>query len=396
MFLALGARASVYNLPEGGAFLLTEAHFESPGDFARFRHDAMAKSTPTASVREGWKVQFMRRIKHLFMVDLYYPNVFRLLWRATRRLARLGSGRVIVMSSSPPFSLALAGAILKTLYPQRVTLVIDMRDPWTLHLSLGGVKPIKRRIERWVLLRADHLTTVSFGLKQQFEETHGVTMGVLFNVASHYAQIAPGLPVDWRSLNPGIDINRIKLVYTGSTPVGYYDLAALVGAMKKLRSETPRSADRLQLVCVGACAELQREVERQQLVLGDIVFVPHVSHDMARRIQQSADVLLFLTYLGKGAVSTKIFEYLALGKPIFPVAVQRDSDLDRLLLRFGRSSLNLRTPAEIADGLARLPEPGGLACLPRATRPEELGSLLEDYRVFARELLNRIHSCSGL
>ena len=392
MFLALGARASVYNLPEGGAFLLTEAHFESPGDFARFRHDAMANATPTASIREGWKVRFMRRIKHLFMVDLYYPNLFRLLWRATRRLARLGSGRIIVMSSSPPFSLALAGAILKTLYPQRVTLVIDMRDPWTLHLSLGGVKPIKRRIERWVLLRADHLTTVSFGLKQQFEETHGVTMGVLFNVASHYAQIAPGLPVDWRSLNPGIDINRIKLVYTGSTPVGYYDLAALVRAMKKLRSETPQSADRLQLVCVGACAELQREVGRQQAAVGDFIFVPHVAHQIARTIQQGADILLFLTYLGKGAVSTKIFEYMALAKPIFPVSVHRDSDADRLLRKYCGTSHNLHTATEIAAGLRQVAAGGSFPGMPRLSDSGLLQRLLDEYRQFARSLLAELKS----
>lgn len=388
VFLALGARVSIYNVPNGGAFRLTEAQFDSAGAFAEFRRMAVGRSKPMASIREGWKVRVLRRIKHLFLVDLYYPNIFRLIWRARRRLAR-SSSRVIVMSSSPPFSLALAGACLKALYPKQVVLAIDMRDPWTLHRSLGGIKPLKRRIETTVLRRADYLSTVSRGLNEQFHATHGVSMAVLYNVATHYAERGIAPEVNWSALNPAIAADKIKVVYTGSTPEGYYDLRSLVEGVKQFHQRAPALAARFQLVFVGACEEMQRESLAQGITNEQIAFIPHVSHQLARSIQQSADILLFLTYLGPGAVSTKIFEYMALQKPIFPVSVPKAADADFLLKHYCGVSCNFHTGDEISAALIRVAELGGKE-LPRLTDPQALHQLVEQYRAYATTLLSAV------
>lgn len=381
----------MYNVPEGGAFRLTEATFESAEDFAIFRRRAVAHFRPMASIREGLVTQLLRGIKHLFMVDLYYPNILMLLWRTRARLAR-HEGRVVIMSSSPPFSLALVGALLKCIYPTRVVLAIDMRDPWTLHKSLGGIRPLKRWIENKVLHQADALSTVSYGLRDQFVRTHQVSLEVFFNVASHYFDRTAPDPVDWQALNPAIAPGRIKLVYTGSTPVGYYDLTSLVRAVRDLRQTAPAAADRLQLVFVGACAEMKQECDAHGIDPGDVVFIPHVAHQTARAIQQNADVLLFLTYLGEGAVSTKIFEYLALGRPIFPISAPHDKDADRLLRTYCGRSLNLHAAGEIRDALFGLAGVGGVESLPRTIEPDALRRLLDDYSDYAARLLSKVRS----
>jgi glycosyltransferase involved in cell wall biosynthesis len=284
--------------------------------------------------------------------------------------------------------LALAGAVLKFVYARKVILAIDMRDPWTFHMSLGGIPAVKLWLEGKVLRKADYLSTVSYGLRDEFVETHGVSMEVFYNIASHYASSDEKETVDWSALNAAISGERIKLVYTGSTPQTYYDLASLAQGILGLREHHPKAADRIQFIFVGACGELQKELNGRNAGTNDVIFVPHVSQRLARSIQQGADILLFLTYLGRGAVSTKIFEYMALGKPIFPVSVIKGSDADQLLSKYCRTCLYLHSSGEIEQALMSLSSDGHVDTLPRLTDPSALQPLLEGYRGYAKHLLS--------
>lgn len=387
VFLEDGARVSAFNL--NGAFAVTEARFESVESFVAFRKRALGRARPAASVRQGLAARLIRRMKHLLLADLYLPSVVKLFLRARARLAGT-DGRVVLMASSPPFSVVVVAAMLKRLYPSRIVFAADMRDAWALHGSLGGIRPLKRLIERRALLAADAVSTVSHGLEEEFEATYGVPVDVHFNVATHYFDVSPAQPVDWSALHPDIDAARAKVVYTGSTPEGFFDVAAVVEAVKELRATRPELADRLQLVFVGACEEAAAEAARRGGAGHDIVFVPHVAHELARAVQQNADALLFLAYRGdgnKGVVSTKFFEYLALGRPILPVSLHVGSDVDRLLRTYCGSSLNLHTAAELRDALRGLAE--GTARLPRLEDAGKVRHLVEDYREFARSLRAR-------
>lgn len=379
VFIQAGVPIRIFNVQ--GAFGLTTKRFESETAFAAFRQDAFSGARPRASVREGVLVRSLRRIKHLFLVDLYYPNIFYIIWTALLA-SRRTPGRVLIMTSSPPFSLAVAGAVVEMLRPRKIMLGVDMRDAWAMHRSLGGVRFLKRLVESFVLKRAACVSTVSYGLKEEFQETCEVEADVLYNVATHYFDVSPPMPVDWQALNPRISDGRIKLVYTGSTPEGFYDLNALVRAMVDFRRTSPELADRIQLVFVGACDEMRRELKRHGCEGDDVVFISHVAHEQAKAIQQNADSMLYLTYCGKGAVSTKIFEYFALGKPIFPLFVPPGSDVDRLLTTYGGGTYNLHSPDEIVAILRRVAGVGGLAVLPCVADPASVRGLFDDYRRF--------------
>jgi glycosyltransferase involved in cell wall biosynthesis len=387
VFLSLGAQVRVYNVPDAGALRLTEAQFGTAAELKEFRRKAMSDSSPRAAIREGLLVRLLRRLKHLFLVDLYYPNVLRLIWRAHRRL-KAGGNPVVIMCSSPPFSLPLAGAVLKALHGSHVVLVVDMRDPWTFHKSLGGIRPLKVWLEGKVLRRADYLCTVSRGLNEEFAQYHGVSMEVLYNIASHYGGDFEAERFTWTDLDAAIAPDRVKLVFTGSTPETYYDLAALAGGIMELRAANPAAADRLQIIFVGACQEMKRELLRRGHRGNDVVFVPHVSQRMARSIQQHSDVLLFLTYLGRGAVSTKIFEYLALGKPILPVSVLKGSDADYLFSEFCGKCQYLHTASEIAQGLLQAASADAASSLPRLLDPASLRPLLDAYKAFGQRIMS--------
>jgi glycosyltransferase involved in cell wall biosynthesis len=384
LFLEAGVRVTVFNVR--GATRLTVAEFATLEEFGAFRASMAARGESKASVREGALARGLRRIKHLFLVDLYLPNIAMLVLAARRRIPRARPG-LVVMCSSPPFSTAVAGSVLKSICPGRFRLAVDMRDAWAMHAALGGIKALKRAVEGRVLRRADFVSTVSIGLKEEFERVHGVPTRTIYNVATHYFGVAETGKPDWRALSPRIDPARLKLVYTGSTPEGFYDVRTLVSAARRIRAEEPGLAGAFQLVFVGACAEVRLEAERQGFSGDDIVFVPHVTHAVAQSIQQHADVLVFLGSGGVGIVSTKIFEYLALGRPILPLFVARGSDVDRILLRFCAKSMQLLTVEEIMGAIRTASKQGWTQSLPRLGDPSAVRCLLDDYRQSVRELL---------
>lgn len=388
IFLEAGAKLRVFNLR--GAFDHSDVLCSTEEELAAFRREGIARYRgPAASVREGLLVRLLRRIKHLLLVDLYLPNVIRV-YKRLDALLRERKDPAMLMASSPPFSVAVVGALLKRRHGDKVVLAIDMRDAWALHNALGGIKPVKRAIERRALRIADHVTTVSRGLADEFEAHYGVRVGVMYNVATHYLDVPPPSRIDLSTVSPLISSQRKQLIYTGSTPEGHYDLPAIVGAMVKLRRQAPLLADRIQLVFVGACDEVRREAQAQQASPEDIVFVPHLQHAVARSVQASADALLFLAHHGPnnmGVVSTKLFEYLCLGQPVLPLDLHHGSDVDLLLRRYTGRSINVHTVDEMAQVLADVAQDGGREKLPRLAQAERVRELLDDYRSHAECLL---------
>lgn len=386
IFLETGSRIRIFNLR--GAFGLTDAQCANEAQLMDFRRCSLAAARPMASVREGLVVRLIRRVKHLLLVDLYLPNVIQLLFHA-HRLLQQRQEKVVLMASSPPFSVAVVGALLKRWHGDKLVFAVDMRDAWALHNALGGIKWIKRRIERAVLRRADHVSTVSKWLANEFQETYGVSVGVMYNVATHYLDAEPAPSIEWAEVSNETSETRLKLVYTGSTPEGHYDLKSIVSGVVALRSRRPDLADRIQLVFIGACNEVRREAVLQGVTTGDMVFIPHLPHKVVRSIQAKADGLLFLAHHGegnKGVVSTKLFEYLCLGQPVLPLSLHAGSDVDQLLRHYCGMSLNALSVNEIMGVLVAVAD-GGMGALPQLQQVDRVKELIDDYRRHAQHLL---------
>jgi hypothetical protein len=392
VFLDAGSRIRAFNIR--GAFDRTDVACDSLSEFEAFRQRSLANAPRASSLREGWAMRVGRFLKHLLLIDLYLPNVVQLYLRVNHLLAQRSSP-IILMASSPPFSLAVVGALLKRRHPNIVTLVVDMRDAWANHNAMGGVKWLKSLVERRVLRRADHILTVSRWLADEFAQTSGVEPQVMYNVATHYFGIAtPATPIPWIEIHPSIDSKRLKIVYTGSAPRGHYDLTSFVGAVAKLRAGNPELADRIQFILVGACSEVANEAKRQSILSTDMVFVAHLPHDVARTVQAAADVLLFFAHFGpgnKGVVSTKLFEYISLGRPLLPVSLHAQSDVDKLLRRFCSGSLNLHTIEEMSSAFARVAN-AGVGDLPLPRLPDRTPELLGDYVAFAAATIGRVET----
>jgi glycosyltransferase involved in cell wall biosynthesis len=385
LFLERGWRVRVFNVR--GAFGLADIPLTSIAELDKVRERKAQAPGPKASVREGVLARTLRMAKHLLLVDLYYPNLFTLARRASRGI-EASEAQVVVMCSSPPFALAVVGWWLKQRYPSRVTLCVDMRDAWALHGALGGIRPLKCAIERAVLRAADRVSTVAQGLREEFREYYGVNAALIYNVATHYRHTSVPDPMPLEEVSQEALPGSLRLIYTGSTPVGHYDAEAIVEGVGRFRDENPDLADRVQLVFVGACEEIAREASRRGRRNPSLVFIPHLPNDVTRRVQAGADALMFLGHRGprnSGVVSTKIFEYMALGIPILPICLEPLSDVDTLLLRICGRTIHATNVVTIANLLASVAREGTQA-LPRTTDPAALWALCDAYGTFEAEL----------
>ncbi|UYO48382.1 hypothetical protein KQX64_20965 [Rhodopseudomonas palustris] len=315
------------------------------------------KAPPKAGVRDSRFASIARLIKHTLLMDLFYPSIFRLLLllNATKRRA---PGVTVLLCSSPPFAMAVVGRIIKAVWGDAVFMALDMRDLWSMHTAFRGPKLHKRWIERWVVHGADDFTTVSVGLAIRFEEAFSTQPKVVYNVATHVQELPSGdAMVDWTVLSPSLRAASRKLVYTGSVPEGFYDLDMFVSAVEHFAAAVPDAADRLQLVFVGAGGELASRVAQSRIPKGVFVFLPQMAHKDASLLQGHADALLFLGYKAadnQGQVSIKLFEYFRRGRPLLPVFIRPNSDVDRLVKLYCGSCPHLNSAPDVADALSRL------------------------------------------
>lgn len=375
-----------------GAFGVRYADVHSVEELRERRHAWIAAAPPRAGVRDSKAARVFRLLKHVFLLDLVLPSVFRLVTTVNAMLRRDAPPHVVLMCSVPPYAMALVGRILKTMHGERVTMALDMRDLWSLHTAFLGPKGHKRRLERWVIGGADIFTTVAPALAERFARL-GPRPDVVFNVATHAPTVTadPG-SFDWASIDPQIGRDSRKIVYTGSIPAGFYDLDALLDAIEAFAGR-PEAAG-LQFVFVGAGGELAGRTGARHLPPGLVVFAPQVRHETAAAMQAAADALMFLGYRAadnQGQVSIKLFEYFRRGRPILPVHIRAGSDVAWLVRHYsGKECPHLLDTASLADAFVDVAISGG-SSLPVATDvPAREASLLQAYEDVSDRIVARV------
>jgi hypothetical protein len=308
-----------------------------------------------------------RLLKHVFMLDLLFPSILRLI-AIMNGMLRDAPRRVALLCSSPPFAMGVAGRIMKALHGDRIVMALDMRDLWSLHTAFPGPKVQKRLVENWVIGGADVFTTVAPALASRFAERFGKMPDVVFNVATHASRVsADPAAFDWSRVSDRVRPDTRRIVYTGSIPAGFYDLDGFLDAVAGF-SRRPEAAQ-VQMVFIGAGGELASRMRGRGIPDDLIVFAPQMSHDAVAEVQNAADVLLFMGYQAadnQGQVSIKLFEYFRREKPILPVHIRVGSDVDWLIRHYAGFCPHLTDEAALVDALAAVGHDGG-ATLPRAS-----------------------------
>lgn len=258
--------------------------------------------------------------RHLFAL-LWLPDDQQgLIAPAVRRgRALVQEGVQLLYTSGPPFSLHLAGLLLRQ---PGVRWIAEFRDPWTAnpwkpaHVRSAGADAASRWLEAMVLRRADAVVAVTDGiargLRARLTSTAQAKVVVVRNGIERL--YPPG-----RARHPG----PVRIVHVGT----FYhkrDPFPFLRALAALRAARGLGPDAVRVILVGNCRwfnGVSVEESVQTLGLTDLVeFHDWMPHEACQDVVASADLLLLLAQDQPTQVPNKLYEYLGTRRPILAVA----------------------------------------------------------------------------
>ncbi len=230
------------------------------------------------------------------------------------RLLREGRFDAIV-TTSPPHSVALAGAILAS--RSGLPWIADWRDPWTTHADLSlGRRLVRAKVaaaeplERGAIERMAAAACVN---EQIVEEIHRFRPGLRTAIIPNGADLEL-----LEELAPRQDPARLTLLFSGYF-FGSRNPRVFLRALRRLVADRPELAPRLRVRFVGRFREEDRE-----LLTGPLAGIVEVEGSRPYRdvlqAQLDAHALVLFMQAAEGRGSTfvpaKTWEYLAAERPI--------------------------------------------------------------------------------
>lgn len=244
-----------------------------------------------------------------------------------------------IISTGPPHSMHLIALGLKRTLG--LPWIVDMRDPWTdidfyaqLNLSKRGDAK-HRRLERQVLTEADHVVSVGWTMGEELKALGASELSVITNgfddVDKSEGKVA------------GDDV--FSLVHVGSASPTR-NAPELWKALAAICNEDESFAAKFRLRLVGPVDHTVLESITDAGLSGYVERPGQLTHAEAIDRMVQARVLLLLlndTVNAKGILTSKLFEYMATGRPILCIG-DMDGDVARVIkephLMFDRAPLS--------------------------------------------------------
>ena len=265
-------------------------------------------STPSSA----WR----RRLKPWIIPDVqvgWIPGAVRL------AEARLAQGDIAaLLTTGPPFSTSLAGLWLKRRHPT-LPWLMDLRDLWSEGPDQRFV--VQYKVNRWLeqccLDAANHTTVVTAGIRTLMLRRLRIAPERISTIPNGFDP--NDLPPE--TLAPA-QSGPLQLCYIGT--MAAHRAAAAEGvfiALRQLQAEGVTAAQ-LHVAFIGSFAPALHDWAAPLVAAGLVTVEGFVPHDAAlARMRAAHALLLVLTddWEGRIAHSSKLFEYLAVGRPILAV-----------------------------------------------------------------------------
>jgi glycosyltransferase involved in cell wall biosynthesis len=304
-------------LPELGI----ETHVLAPADAKRLHRDESLVAPPAAIVHETrnlaprvhrpeaelaaahgaarLRLQASLTARRLLIPDPASPWLLTAVPAAIRLVRRLGID--VVVTSSPPGSVNLLGAAVKR--ATGVRWVADLRDSLVSHPHRRRDVRGERRLAGLVARYADAIVCVA---PAAVEEMQALSPRGPVELIDHGADFDD---FDGLEYTRG---DRFRITHTG-TIFGRRDPKPFLRALARQDADVVARF-------VGDFRDADRAVVAE-LELGDrLELIPYLPRREALALQRDSEALLLLVPAGEGrgrfVVTTKIFEYLAAGRPI--------------------------------------------------------------------------------
>ena len=291
------------------------------------RYGRDSKSTAVGSAHEPLYAEnrsLKRRVKDTVMQlfgQLPDPRLpFILSLRSPRLSARADHAfreADVVIGSCPPWSMLLGAILVKK--PDGVPSILDYRDHFADNWEMPGsefAKWLERKVDRWLISRADHAVAISAPMRDYYAAMSATPCKMIMN-GFDQEKVDRAKPTSQIKEDGLVLIRHTGKVSPKRLPTSLFD------AMARLREVAPEKAERVRLEFYGYSDVFERAIQTKYPQLLDLVsFHETVPHNEALELMHSANYLLFCGVLrvenesARGVLTTKLFEYLATGRPI--------------------------------------------------------------------------------
>ncbi len=291
--------------------------------------------------------------KHAVKGAIFIPDTF-VYWslRAARLAARACRDRPpdLVLTSSPQESSHWIGWQLQKRFGCR--WLADFRDGWTFEphrpeALLPLRRTIERRLERAVLERADWITAATRPIAEDFQRRFPARRDRICFLPSGFEEIplAPAAKDD--SLFRLVYTGRFGLSHQARTPgVFFAGLGQALSASEPLRRQ-------FRLLLVGDLSSQEQALLKTPLLAECCQFLGRQPYQTAMDLAAGATMLLLVTPPGLRSIATrKIFDYLAVRRPVFALAEGNEAAGILAETHAGMCVAPDR-PQAVADGLLR-------------------------------------------
>lgn len=261
--------------------------------------------------------------------NLFIPDA-KMLWikPSCRFLSKYlkKNGVDLIISTGPPHTTHLIARKIARKFD--IPWIADFRDPWTkidffhkLMLTRIGLKKHKR-LEKQVLTDSTLQTTVSWSWKEDFISLGAGNVHVVTNGYD---------PENYSNLTIDIDA-KFSITHLGSMNEDR-NQSEFWNAISELISEDSRFRERVLIRLVGDIVPAVDDDLRKYDLVSYCEHIPFLSHKDAIQVIANSRILylpLNRTPHVAGIVPGKIFEYLAVQRPVFAIGPP-DGDLAKIL-----------------------------------------------------------------
>jgi glycosyltransferase involved in cell wall biosynthesis len=260
----------------------------------------------------------------------------------------------VAYSSSGPFTSHVVGLLLKK--RTRKPWVAELRDGWyRWNRAIFPDYPawrdaLERRLEAAVIHAADRVILVTDRMADAFRRQYNKLD------ASHFEVVSNGFdPEQFGDQSPagGAPHAGWLVLHAGALYYGRR-LATFLEAVRRVREGNPGFARDFRLELLGTLDGGARREVRASGLGACVTVTPQTGHAAAIGTMRAADALLVVANSTPGAEATvpgKLFEYLAVGRPVLAIAPPESSTADVLRQTGGGWLADSTSPQAIACAL---------------------------------------------
>lgn len=235
-----------------------------------------------------------------------------------------------IVTSGPPHSMHLIGKRLKK--KMNIPWIADFRDPWTqidfyhkLNISKFADQ-IHRKLERSVFNLADTVLTVNWQMKYEFQRIGGQKIEVLTN----------GFDEDDFPAKKQKDIRKFTVFHLGSMNSDR-NIDSFWKSLKDISARNENFHSQLRVVLIGKIdSSVFKSIAKYDLT-SQLEHIDYMPHEEALSMAGEASLLylpLNQTHNVKGITPGKLYEYLALKRPILCIG-HKNGDAAKILDKTG-------------------------------------------------------------